>query len=79
LRTLKKFAQKKLVLISTADVYACPDAVDETTVIDETALHPYGKNRYYLEKWVADNSGNYHIVRLPGLFGDNLKKNLSTT
>lgn len=66
---------KKLVLISTVDVYKEIKGVDENTYIDTDGLHHYGKHRYMLEKWVMENVSDYHILRLPGLFGKNLKKN----
>ena len=47
----------------------------EDDIIDIEHQEPYGANRYKLEQWVADNFSNYLIVRLPGLFGINLKKN----
>jgi len=72
---IKKIESKKLVLISTIDVYKNPIDVDEDTDIDTDELHPYGLNRYYLEKWVEENLNNYLIVRLPGLYGKNIKKN----
>jgi len=72
---IKKIDSKRLVLISTIDVYKNPLDVDEDTVIDTNELHPYGLHRYYLEKWVEENLDNYLIVRLPGLYGRNIKKN----
>jgi len=72
---IKRMNFKKLVLISTVDVYKVACGVDENTFIDTDGLHPYGKHRYMLEKWVMDNVKDYHILRLPGLFGVNLKKN----
>lgn len=72
---IRKIKPKKLILISTADVYADPREVDENTVIDPETLQPYGKHRFHLEEWVRANVRDYLIVRLPGLFGDNLKKN----
>lgn len=72
---IRKIAAKKVVLISTIDVYKNPSDVDEDTVIDTANLHPYGLNRYYLEKWVSENIDDHLIVRLPGLYGDNIKKN----
>lgn len=66
---------KKLVLISTIDVYPVPNAVDEDTPIDHSTVQPYGKDRLYLEKWVRDNIDNSSIIRLPALFGPGLKKN----
>lgn len=70
-----KINPKKFVLISTSDVYKNTVGVDENTLIETTGLQPYGKNRYYLEEWVTQNQKDYHIIRLPGLFGENIKKN----
>lgn len=75
IENIKKINPKRLVLISTIDVYKNPNGADEDTTIDTDNLHPYGLNRYRLEQWVQENIENYHIVRLPGLFGRNIKKN----
>jgi len=75
IENIKKMKFEKLVLISTVDVYKEPRGVDENTVVDTEGLQPYGKNRYILEKWVMENVKDYHILRLPGLFGVNLRKN----
>jgi nucleoside-diphosphate-sugar epimerase len=66
---------KKLVLISTIDVFKNPKNVDENTPIDTENLHAYGYNRYKLELWVRENYPDALIIRLPGLFGENIKKN----
>lgn len=65
----------KLVLISTIDVFKDPSGADENTPIDTNDLHPYGYNRYRLEEWVRQNHRDALIIRLPGLFGRNIKKN----
>lgn len=75
IENIKKINPKQIVLISTVDVYPNPLAVDENTEIDLELVQPYGKNRLYLENWVASNFEDYLIVRLPGLFGKNIKKN----
>ena len=75
INNIKNINPKKIVLISTIDVYNNPDCVDEDTKIEEEKLEPYGKNRYYLEKWVKSNYKNYLIIHLPALYGKNLKKN----
>lgn len=75
IENIKKINPKQIVLISTVDVYPNPVAVDENTEIDLDVVQPYGKNRLYLENWVASNFQDYLIVRLPGLFGENIKKN----
>lgn len=75
IENIKKINPKKLVLISTIDVYPEPYEVYEDATINEKILKPYGKNRIYLEKWVEDNISEFTIIRLPGLFGENIKKN----
>lgn len=74
-QNLERVSVQKFVLISTVDVYPSPIDVDETTAIDETNLHPYGKHRLDLEKFVSDRF-DAAIVRLPALFGRGLKKNI---
>lgn len=75
IENIKKINPKQIVLISTVDVYPNPISVNENTEIDLETVQPYGKNRLYLENWVASNFNDYLIVRLPGLFGKNIKKN----
>ncbi|MCH5207646.1 MAG: NAD(P)-dependent oxidoreductase [Oscillospiraceae bacterium] len=72
---IKGIDPKKIVLISTVDVFKDPVNVDETSEIYCDGLHPYGLNRYRLECWVRDNYHDAVIVRLPALFGINIKKN----
>lgn len=72
---IKKINPKRVVLISTIDVYKNPINVDENASIDIEGLLPYGFNRYQLEKMVEENFENHLIVRLPGLYGENIKKN----
>ena len=71
---ISKIAPKKLVLISTIDVFPVPVGVDESTspaISDEA----YGRNRRELELWARENYPEALIVHLPALFGLNLKKN----
>lgn len=70
-----KINPKRLVLISTVDVYKVPVGVDEDTPIKTEDLHAYGLNRYYLEQWVRREFPAAAIVRLPGLYGRGIKKN----
>lgn len=72
---IKKINPKKLVLISTIDVFKNPKNVDENSPIDLVELHAYGYNRYQLELWVREKYPDALIIRLPGLFGMNIKKN----
>lgn len=61
IRNIKKIKTKKFLLISTIDV---------------NYKHPYGYNRKILEKFVKKNFKNNYILRLPGVFGKGLKKNI---
>ena len=70
-----KIDPKRLILISTSDVYKVPLGVDENTSIDEEGLHAYGLDRYRLECMVRERYPEAVIVRLPALFGEGLKKN----
>jgi nucleoside-diphosphate-sugar epimerase len=72
---IEKANIKKLVLISTVGVYKQANGVDEDTPIDQEGLLPYGKNRYYLEQFCRDHFDTT-VIRLPGLFGPGLKKNV---
>ena len=73
LRTVKC---KTFILISTVDVFKSPVGVDEMSSIDEEGLHPYGLHRRLLEKFVQQNFARHLIVRLPGLVGPGLRKNV---
>lgn len=65
----------RAVLISTADVYPVPAGVDERTPVDPAAGHPYGRHRYELERFFMDRFDTL-VLRLPGLWGRGIKKNV---
>jgi len=67
---------KTFILISTVDVFKSPVNVDENTTIDVQDLHAYGLNRYRLEQFVEKRFSRHVIVRLPGLVGPGLRKNI---
>jgi len=75
-RCLDTIETDHLVLFSTIDVYPSPFNVTEQDVPDQARSQPYGKHRRELEIWAAKRFKRCTIVRLPGLFGDGLKKNL---
>ena len=72
---IRKIQPKSVVLISTIAVYPDTHGADEDTVIDAKALSAYGANRLALEHMVEKESGQHLIVRLPAIYGMNLKKN----
>ena len=73
---LSKVQCNTFILISTVDVFKSSIGVDEGKTVDETGLHPYGLHRRQLEKFVEDHFPNHLIVRLPGLVGPGLRKNV---
>jgi nucleoside-diphosphate-sugar epimerase len=76
LRALKEVKAERFTLISSIDVYPSPREVDENTQINKEGHHAYGLNRLHVEEWIAERFPNIAILRLPGLFGPGLKKNV---
>ncbi len=74
-KNIKKINPGNVVLISTIDVFKDPKDVNEKSVINTKGLPAYGYHRYQLELWVREYYKNALIVRLPALFGKNIKKN----
>lgn len=72
---LSKTTASTFTLISTVDVYGTPIGVDEDVLPGREGLHAYGRNRLHLEDFVKKHFPKHHIVRLPALFGDGLRKN----
>ena len=75
LNCLEKVRARETIVISTVDVYPTPIDVDERTVIDERQCSPYGKHRLMIER-AAVSLLQATVVRLPGLFGKGIKKNI---
>ena len=75
---LKTHSYSKIVLISTIDVYDHTElgSAENEEVITETMS--YGQNRLRFEKMITSSLDyeSIKIVRLPAVFGPNLKKNL---
>ena len=76
LDVLDQVQTRQFTLISTVDVYKRPLDVDEDTPVEIDGLHPYGAHRWKVENWVRAKFDGARVVRLPGLFGPGLKKNL---
>jgi nucleoside-diphosphate-sugar epimerase len=66
---------RKLVLVSTTEVFLNPVDVDEDSPVPTAGLHPYGRNRRWLEQICASRFDSL-IVRLPSLYGPGLTKNV---
>ena len=73
---LAKVKAERVVLISTVDVFRNPYLADENTPVDMEGLNAYGLNRRRLELFVKEHFKNVLIVRLPGLVGRGLRKNI---
>lgn len=73
---LKTVQCEKFILISTVDVFSNPVDVDENNEVSTDGLHAYGLHRYYLEQFVKSHFDNSLIIRLPGLIGPGLRKNI---
>lgn len=73
---LKTIDCKKFILISTVDVFRIPKNVNENTEVDKNNLLPYGLHRRILEEFIENHFENFTIVRLPGLVGSGLQKNV---
>lgn len=73
---LKTITCKTFILVSTVDVFKSAINVDENSTIDENGLNAYGLHRLYLERFVESHFEQYLIVRLPGLVGPGLRKNV---
>lgn len=73
---LSEVSAKRFTLISTIDVYPTPRAVDEDSNIERPGHHTYGLHRLEVEDWIRERFPEVLIVRLPGLFGPGIKKNV---
>ena len=73
---LAQVKTKRFVLISTLNAYVDPRGVDETSPVGGDDQLPYGRHRVLLERFIAERFPDHLIVRLPGIFGPGLKKNV---
>lgn len=73
---LGRVKAERAVLISTTDVYADTRGRDEDHPVDITTNQPYGRNRALFELAFRERFPQALIVRLPGLFGPGIKKNV---
>jgi hypothetical protein len=73
---LEAVSSERTLLISTVDVFEQPVGVSEDDVPSASNAIGYGPNRLEFERFVKGNFGDSWTVRLPGLVGQNLKKNV---
>lgn len=76
LRPLQTVSAKRVVLISTVDAAPKTPGADETSLLTESEADAYGSHRLRLEERMRNFFDDVTVVRLPGLFGVGLKKNV---
>lgn len=76
LQPLTEVKAVRFTLISTIDVYPEPRNVDEDSPICRDSHHAYGLHRLDVEQRITAMFPETVILRLPGLFGPGLKKNV---
>jgi nucleoside-diphosphate-sugar epimerase len=76
LGNLGKVKAERVFVISTVDVYPVTRDVDESFDCHAAANHAYGVNRLYFEDAMKRLFPRARIVRIGGVFGHGLKKNL---
>ena len=72
---IKHIQTERLVLISTTDVYGKNKEVSEVDSPSPAGLNAYGLHRLQLEQWVQSHYPGALTIRLPAIYGNNLKKN----
>lgn len=75
IKNLSNVSAERFILISTVDVYSDISNSDENSEIIESSLHAYGRNRFNFENYIRHNF-NHNILRIGGLVGKNIKKNI---
>jgi len=75
---IKEAKFENIVLISTIDVYRDLNLEQNEDDVDHSIIgNPsYGQNRKFFESLIRSSFENYNIVRLPGIFGRNISKNI---
>lgn len=76
LNILKTITATKVILFSSIDVYNNLDNSNESTIINYNLNNNFNKNKYLFETEIISLFNNYHIIRLPVIFGNGLKKNI---
>lgn len=75
INNLKKIRTKKIVLISTIEVYGSDNNKNEFDPVNKISNSSYGKNRVLLEEFIKNYFYDSLIVRLPIVYGNSFSKN----
>jgi nucleoside-diphosphate-sugar epimerase len=73
---ISSVSAERAILISTIDVYQPPLEVTEDDKPNFNGDGAYGRNRAWFEAFFVSQFSNTIVIRLPGLFSTNIKKNL---
>jgi len=73
---LSTVRSKKAILISTIDVYQPAINVNENDSPSLNGISAYGRHRAWFEFFFKSNFSKSIVIRLPGLFAKDIKKNL---
>lgn len=73
---LSEVEARQVILISTVDVLPVVAGIDESFDPSGLPNHAYGANRLRLEAAMAARFADLTVVRLPGLTGPGLRKNI---
>jgi len=76
LADLDSVEARKVVVVSTVDVYPTSSGADERFDCHSRPNHAYGANRLYFEEAMRALFGEITTVRIGGVFGPGLKKNV---
>jgi nucleoside-diphosphate-sugar epimerase len=76
LDAMRGVTARRVILISTIDVVPQVPGADEGFDCASHATHPYGEHRLWLEQELRARYPGMLTVRLPGLFGPGLQKNI---
>jgi len=75
IEVLKKVRTKKIILISTIEVYGKNNNKNEFNKLNKISNTSYGKNRVFLEEFIKNFFSDRLILRLPVVYGRNFIKN----
>ena len=76
LSDLSTVTAKEAIVFSTVDVYPVSEDVDESFDCQSRLNHAYGTNRLYFEDSIRSMFPRVTIIRIAGVFGPGLKKNV---